>query len=92
MVARHDPGPSGRWAPLGLRQRQKTTAGAARPAAGWRPLIDERAGPLNGGAAQALQGERHEGPSLPHRGAGVGGQEVDEAHRNIAEVAAVFAD
>ena len=51
MVARHDPGPSGRWAPLGLRQRQKTTAGAARPAAGGRTLIDERAAPLDGGAA-----------------------------------------
>ena len=51
MGARHGPGPSGRWAPLGLRQRQKTTAGAARPAAGGRTLIDERAGPLGGGAA-----------------------------------------
>ena len=40
MGARHGPGPSGRWAPLGLRQRQKTTAGAARPAAGGRALID----------------------------------------------------
>ena len=46
MGARHGPGPSGRWAPLGLQQRQKTTAGAARPAAGGRALIDERAGPL----------------------------------------------
>ena len=53
-------------APLkGLRQRQKTTAGAARPAAGGRALIDERAGPLDDSAAQARKGERHEGPSLP---------------------------
>ena len=53
MGSRYGPGPSGRWAPLGLQQRQKTTAGAARPAAGERALIDERAGPLDGGAAQA---------------------------------------
>ena len=31
--------------------------------------------------AQALHGVRHEGPALAHRGAGVGGHGVNEAHR-----------
>ena len=51
MDVRHDPRPSGRWASFGLRQRQKTTAGAARPDVGGRALIDECEGSLDGGAA-----------------------------------------
>lgn len=50
--------------PLGSgRGRKETTAGAAQPAAGGRSLMSEQA-PLT--VAQALRGERHENPPLPH--------------------------
>jgi hypothetical protein len=63
--------------------------GARREAAGrgtffrvefqWGAAVDERAGPLDGGTAQSLQGKSHESPALADGGAGVGRQEVNEA-------------
>jgi hypothetical protein len=68
-----------RRAGSGLAEGKQAAAPSSGLGSSGETVVDERAGPLDGGTAQSLQGKSHESPALADGTTGVGRQEVNEA-------------
>ena len=79
LWGRRDTRLGSRRAGSGLAEGQQAAAPSSGLDSSGGAVVDECAGPLDGGTAQSLQGKSHESPALADGGAGVGRQEVNEA-------------
>ena len=67
----HDTRLGSRRAWSGLAERQQTAVPSSGLDSSGGAVVDECAGPLDGGTAQSLQGKSHKSPALADGGAGV---------------------